>query len=129
MERMTIKPSNPNGRPKDIDEHGNRNAKTVSELAIELIREDPMFANITKLQARKLMRKLADKMAETINPGQKIRWAGFGTFYVVAAKERLVEGMWGDQPLYVPRYHVARFKPYKKTANRLKDIPFIPRDL
>lgn len=129
MERKTIKPWNPNGRPKDLDEQGNRNAKTVSELAAELIREDPEFANITKVQVRKLIRKLADKMSGTINPGQKIRWPGFGTFYVVAVKERLIDGMWGDSPLYVPRYHVARLKAYKKVAERLKAIPVKDSDL
>lgn len=129
MERKTIKPSNPNGRPKDLDENGERNATTVSEIVIEVMREHAEFDNITKKQMRTLMRLVAARMADTMMPGKKIRWAGFGTFHVVATREKLVEGMWGDQPLYVPRYYAARFKAYKRTARRLKAIPYVPRDL
>lgn len=123
MERKTIKPWNPNGRPKDLDANGERNAITVSEIVIEVMREHEQFDNITKKQIRSLMRLVADRMADTLMPGKKIRWTGFGTFYVGKAKERIVEGMWGDTPLYVPRYYVGRFKAYRRAAVRLKAIP------
>lgn len=120
--REFMRTLNLEGRPKEIDEQGNKTSTTFLAIAKEVVKETPELSKITHEQLKKLLAGIAVKFNEKINPNHKIRYRNVGTFFVTIKRDKLISGVYSEHPMYVPSRYIIRFLPTVGLRERIKGI-------
>jgi len=88
----------------------------------QLIAEVAKDSGMTKVDAEKVIKSVFNQISGELAKGGGVQLIGFGTFSVVAKKERMGKNPRTGASIKIPAKKVAKFKPGKQ----LKDMVDVP---
>ncbi|MEA3468374.1 MAG: HU family DNA-binding protein [Thermodesulfobacteriota bacterium] len=77
----------------------------------ELVASVAKSANITKLNAEKVLNGVLANMVRAMKEGDKVSFLGFGTFSVVERVEKKGRNPQTGQDIIIPAHKTVKFKP------------------
>ena len=86
----------------------------------ELVASVAKSANITKLNAEKVLNGVLANMVRAMKEGDKVSLLGFGTFTVVERVEKKGRNPQTGRDLIIPAHKAVKFKPGRTLYRRVK---------